>query len=474
MRKNNACLLLLSFGLFSLALPAQDAPPAPAEDGGAYAFEPNDAQNPCISPEAYALLEERCAANAAALGLRVEGPAGRLTTALAWPLRAANGLTDCSYYAIGAYVDHNAAAGAVTDFHCGARTYDGHQGTDIGIPPFSFYKMDHNQVEVIAAAAGVLLDKADGNFDRNCSANNLPANYAVIQHPDGSRALYWHMKKNSVTTKAIGQPIAAGEYLGVVGSSGSSSGPHLHFEVWSGSTASTRVDPYSGACNTLNASSWWAAQKPYAEPAIVKASVHTTDIVLPGCPNTETPNESSSFSIPFQGAGLPAGWAKFYIFMRDETAGLTANLSILNPNGSTFSSWTYNSTANNPASWRGWTKPLPTTAGTYTFVATYNGITCSKAFDITTLVQTQTFPLPEARPLVVVPNPTTGRCAVEAGDGRATGGVVEIYNMLGRRVLTTEARQISTELDLTGQPGGVYIVSVHSAKGNQTARVLKL
>ncbi|MBK8923793.1 MAG: peptidoglycan DD-metalloendopeptidase family protein [Saprospirales bacterium] len=139
----------------------------------------------------------------------------------------------------------------MTDYNCGARTYDGHQGTDIGIAPFSFYKMDHNQVEVVAAAAGVLLDKADGNFDRNCAVNSLPANYAVVQHPDGSRAFYWHLKKNSVTTKAIGQPVAAGEYLGVVGSSGSSSGPHLHFEVRSGSTTSTRVDPFAGACNGL-------------------------------------------------------------------------------------------------------------------------------------------------------------------------------------------------------------------------------
>ena len=97
--------------------------------------------------------------------------------------------------------------------------------------------MDNNQVEVIAAAAGTIVDKADGNFDKNCGSNNLMANYLVIQHTDGSRVLYFHMKKNSLTTKAIGQPVALGEYLGVVGSSGNSSGPHLHFEYHMGGHA---------------------------------------------------------------------------------------------------------------------------------------------------------------------------------------------------------------------------------------------
>jgi murein DD-endopeptidase MepM/ murein hydrolase activator NlpD len=449
MTKTALRLPLLLLGVFPLTVLAQNTSTGSVEDGGAYPAEENDAQHPCISPEEYAALEQRCAANAAALGLPGEGPKSQLITALGWPLRPANGLTDCSYYSINAYLDHNTAAGAVTDYNCGARTYDGHQGTDIGIAPFSFYKMDHNQVEVVAAAAGVLLDKADGNFDRNCAVNSLPANYAVVQHPDGSRAFYWHLKKNSVTTKAIGQPVAAGEYLGVVGSSGSSSGPHLHFEVRSGSTTSTRVDPFAGACNGLNANSWWAAQKPYAEPAIVKASANTTDIVLPGCPNTETSNETSSFAIPFQGPGLPAGRAKFYIFLRNETAGLTATMSILNPDGSAFNSWTYSSTANNTTSWRGWTKPLPTMAGAYTFKATYNGISCSKTFDITTSVGAETGLLPENETILAAPNPTSGTFALKTLDGRAAAGAVEIWNWLGEKIFQSDAALQVPVLDLS-------------------------
>src|SRR6185436_16342828 len=115
---------------------------------------------------------------------------------------------------------------------------------------------------------------------------------------------------------------------------------------------------------------------------VIKVASNTTDIVLPGCPTTETPNETNSFTIPFQGTGLPAGYAKFYIFMRNEAVGLTANLSILNPNGTTFLSWTQNSTTNYVVSYRGFTKTLPTVPGTYTFTATYNGTTCSADFDI--------------------------------------------------------------------------------------------
>lgn len=382
MKKTAAFLPFFLFGLFPFPSYAQIILPEFTETAGEYPLEKNDAGNPCITPLQYETLEKRCAENVALPGIAETGPKSALVTSLSWPLKAANGLSDCKYYAISAYVDQNTSAGAVTDYNCGARTYDGHRGTDISIWPFSFYKMDNNQVEVIAAAAGTVIDKSDGNFDKNCGANSLTANYIVIQHADGSRALYFHLKKNSLTAKTTGQSVAAGEYLGVVGSSGSSSGPHLHFEVWSGSTVNTRIDPFSGACNSLNAASWWASQLPYAGHEILKTSVHTTDAVLPACPATETPNESSCFSLPFQGVGLPPGAAKFYIFMRYETAGSTANLSILNPNGSVFNNWTYTSTTDYNASLKSWTKTLPTIPGTYTFQSTYNGTTCSKTFDI--------------------------------------------------------------------------------------------
>ena len=50
-------------------------------------------------------------------------------------------------------------------------------------------------------------------------------------HADGSVAWYGHMKAGSLTNKAVGQTVSSGEYLGIVGSSGNSTGPHLHFGI---------------------------------------------------------------------------------------------------------------------------------------------------------------------------------------------------------------------------------------------------
>ena len=349
--------------------------------GSEYVLEQNEADHPCITQAEYDLLEKNCARNAALAGWSFSEEQ-ELITQLEWPLRPGNELKDCSYYMISAFVDQDNTSGQIKDYQCGSRTYDGHRGTDIAMFPYRFIKMNNNLVEVVAAAAGTILDKADGNTDKNCGSTSLLANYIVIGHPDGSRALYFHMKKNSVTVKTIGETVEAGEYLGVVGSSGNSSGPHLHFEVWSGSTVGTRIDPFSGTCNSLNSTTWWKNQKPYSEPAVVKVSTNSADVVIPPCPETESPNEKACFPVPYQGVGLPAGFAKFYMFIRQETAGLTANLRILNPDSTIFLSWTHVSSNSYNSSWWGFSKKLPVKAGRYTFDVLYNGMTCSSEFEI--------------------------------------------------------------------------------------------
>ncbi|RSS81178.1 M23 family metallopeptidase, partial [Streptomyces sp. WAC06614] len=49
-----------------------------------------------------------------------------------------------------------------------------------------------------------------------------------IQHPDGTYTLYGHLSGKSVQP---GQQVRAGQLIGYVGSTGNSTGPHLHFEV---------------------------------------------------------------------------------------------------------------------------------------------------------------------------------------------------------------------------------------------------
>lgn len=385
MRISTILTCCLALTIIAESIHAQQLYSGIEEKGAIYSFGLNDAANPCIKPKEYEQLNKQCLENLKKLGLnKVQQSIGSqtLATSLSWPIKASANLLDAEFHFIGAYVDQNLAAGQIKDFSCGSNTYDGHRGTDIAVWPYSFYKMENNLVEVVAAAPGTIIQKSDGNFDRNCTSNSLTANSIIVLHADGSQALYWHMKKNAVTSKTVGQTVVAGEYLGIVGSSGSSSGPHLHFEIWSGNTNATYKDPFAGVCNLLNANSWWAVQKPAVDPAILKVSANTTDVVFPGCPTTETSNETNSFTLPFQGAGLPAGYAKFYMFLRDMPAGAVVNLKILNPNGSVFSSWTQTISTFNKASYYGWSKTLPVTPGLYSFQSTYSSITTNWPFEI--------------------------------------------------------------------------------------------
>ena len=61
----------------------------------------------------------------------------------------------------------------------------------------------------------------------------------VLYHHDGTSSLYAHMSSRIVEP---GQEVQAGQVLGYVGSTGWSTGPHLHFEVWKNGK---RVNPLS-------------------------------------------------------------------------------------------------------------------------------------------------------------------------------------------------------------------------------------
>ena len=61
----------------------------------------------------------------------------------------------------------------------------------------------------------------------------LAGNYVVIRHPWGEYSVYAHMKPGSARVKP-GQTVQAGAVIGQVGSSGSSTEPHLHFHVCDG------------------------------------------------------------------------------------------------------------------------------------------------------------------------------------------------------------------------------------------------
>jgi len=62
-------------------------------------------------------------------------------------------------------------------------------------------------------------------------------NYVVVSHGSGNTTLYAHMSSRAVS---VGQTVAQGDALGVTGSTGHSTGPHLHFEI---TENGVRIDP---------------------------------------------------------------------------------------------------------------------------------------------------------------------------------------------------------------------------------------
>ncbi|MET9778588.1 M23 family metallopeptidase [Streptomyces sp. NPDC006367] len=65
-------------------------------------------------------------------------------------------------------------------------------------------------------------------------------NNIVLKMSDGSYTQYAHLSRVSVST---GQKVRAGQVIGLTGSTGNSTGPHLHFEARSGPAYGSDIDP---------------------------------------------------------------------------------------------------------------------------------------------------------------------------------------------------------------------------------------
>jgi murein DD-endopeptidase MepM/ murein hydrolase activator NlpD len=228
----------LTLMLFALALPADAL--AGGAAGGPVPAPP--AGSSCLPAEQSAALRAELPPAFHAQGVQ--------TTLYADPMP---GGTNSFGRTVVNYVDLDPTTG-IKDWNCGTNSYDGHTGIDIEIR--DFYDMDAG-VPILCAAPGVVASMHDGEFDRQTAwLSGVTANDVIVQHADGSTAYYWHMRKGSVRV-AAGQAVATGDTLGFVGSSGFSSGPHLHFETYDGGTR----EPYAGSCNAV--ASRWITQLPY-------------------------------------------------------------------------------------------------------------------------------------------------------------------------------------------------------------------
>src|SRR3712207_1611915 len=94
--------------------------------------------------------------------------------------------------------------------------------------------------EAIAAADGTVVKVIDGLpeqvpgvFPENISLDQADGNSVILDIGGGNYALYAHFQPGSVRVKE-GEQVKRGEMLGLVGSSGNSLAPHLHFHVMDG------------------------------------------------------------------------------------------------------------------------------------------------------------------------------------------------------------------------------------------------
>jgi len=306
-----------------------------------------------------------------------EGPPAPLV----WPLQLVPGNPEPAPRTVLNYVDHDPAyPDSVLDYNCGNRTYDqadgyNHQGTDITSHPFGWRKMDNDEAIVVAAAGGIVVAKMDGQYDRSCVLADQPWNAVYVMHPDGSTAWYGHLKSGSLTSKKEGEWVFAGEFLGVMGSSGDSTGPHLHFELHDAN--GVVIDPFAGTCNNFDTTSWWAQQRPYNEPAIDLVMTGDAGVEFEPCPSEDIEHRSSYFQ-PGQTVFLTA-------FFTDQSSSDVAVFEVYAPDGSLFATRTIASDADYyAASYWETSVILPGNAasGAWSFQVAFAGKTQSTPFQV--------------------------------------------------------------------------------------------
>lgn len=252
-----ACSLIIAFGTAA-------APAARADD-----------HHNCVTPAMAALVRAQSSANRALLhmstpvvaipgdagtegGTAGEGGAATEPMYRFHPMGGVNGAD----FMDGGYVDLDPTSPGFHDWACRPFTYDGHEGTDCSLRSFAEQFIG---VPVFAARDGTVVYVNDGLPDTNVNGGYL-GNLVVLDHGDGYESQYWHLRMNSITV-SLGSVVKAGQQIGLVGSSGNSYGPHLHFQTMVNTPEGWKVhEPFAGACRP--GPSDWLDQAPQDSEAL--------------------------------------------------------------------------------------------------------------------------------------------------------------------------------------------------------------
>jgi murein DD-endopeptidase MepM/ murein hydrolase activator NlpD len=93
--------------------------------------------------------------------------------------------------------------------------------------PFTGRTEFHSGID-LPAPAGTRINSAEAGYVRFAGWSASWGNYIIIDHADGYSTLYAHNIRNRVSS---GQRVTRGQHIADVGSTGRSTGNHLHFEI---------------------------------------------------------------------------------------------------------------------------------------------------------------------------------------------------------------------------------------------------
>lgn len=114
-------------------------------------------------------------------------------------------------------------------YYQGKLIKDFHNGIDLVPSPC-------NNNEILAFADGIVtsVQRTGTQFGTGC--------YVRLKHSNGLYTLYYHLKSGSVCVN-VGDEVIKGQKLGIIGTTGQSTGIHLHFQIDKGNS-STSINPY--------------------------------------------------------------------------------------------------------------------------------------------------------------------------------------------------------------------------------------
>ncbi|MBQ0167879.1 MAG: M23 family metallopeptidase [Treponema sp.] len=101
------------------------------------------------------------------------------------------------------------------------------------ISPISGTEKFHSGID-LAAPEGTAVYACLGGTVLVAATDATYGNYIILQHANGLQSVYAHLSGYAEGMKEAGTFVTAGDVIGYVGTTGASTGPHLHFEIRTG------------------------------------------------------------------------------------------------------------------------------------------------------------------------------------------------------------------------------------------------